>query len=89
MNLLKRLFRTPTRVIEQPAVSLPPRIITENEVMVHCRQSGGTSYMCKNCGAKHDALAVTRQYCAKCNCWICHRCSGSLCTECKNKIEQP
>ena len=69
--------------LQQTDVSGSLRVITEHEVMNHCKNSGGIEFMCKNCGATYNALAVTRQYCNGCNCWLCHRCSGELCGECK------
>ena len=65
------------------------KIITEQDVTNHCKNSGATEFMCKNCGAIHNSLAVLRQYCAGCNCWLCYVCGGSLCRECKGEEIEP
>lgn len=83
MNILQKLFGKRKPALQQPPVSGSLRIITEEDVMNHCRSSGAIEFMCKSCGDTYNALAVRRQYCNGCKCWLCHRCSGELCAECK------
>lgn len=87
--MLRRLFEKLKLIkprqphLPQTNVSGSLRIITEQDVMNHCRNSGATEFMCKNCGSIHNALSVTRNYCNGCNCWLCWKCNDELCSECK------
>lgn len=76
------LFGSRKPALNKPVVSGSLRIITEDDVMNHCRNNP-VSFMCKNCGDTYNAVAVSRQYCNGCQCWLCHRCSGELCAGCK------
>lgn len=60
-------------------------LITEQEVIDHCRKSDGSEYMCKNCGSTFNSLAVSKNYCHGCNCWLCYKCSDERCGECRTK----
>lgn len=78
-----------TELVDQNEVSereITPvkKIISADDVMKYARENGGSRFMCKNCGSKHDALQTSRHYCEKCGCWLCPDCSGELCEECKN-----
>ena len=83
-RLIKWLFGTRKQQLDIPVVSVSARTITENDVKMHCINTGGLEFMCKNCGDKYDAIATVRHYCEKCGCWICPKCAikSNLCAEC-------
>lgn len=68
-----------------------PEIVTEYQVVTHARKTHFCERMCKNCGCKQDSLNKRlneESYCAKCKWWLCDKCSGEICRECKRKEQK-
>lgn len=84
---MRQKKQTPTGS-RQPNIDNSPRIITGVEALNHCAETGGRELMCKNCDSVFAAVLVPKNYCNLCAYWVCPKCEGELCGECKTIFQK-
>jgi len=88
MSFFTRFFvTTQPKISEESKPEEVKKIVSKDEVTDYAIKNNGLRFMCKDCGETYCSLSTSKQYCSKCNFWICPicNCKTDKCSECKTE----